>query len=101
MRAGAPAEPASPGPGSGPRMNHSDRRSPLPGGGRSTAAIAVFAYGERAAILDGNVQRVLTRALGFGDDLATAAGRRALWAHAESMLPRRGIRAYKIGRAHV
>jgi A/G-specific adenine glycosylase len=70
----------------------------LPGIGRSTAAaIAVFAYGERAAILDGNVQRVLTRALGFGDDLATAAGRRALWAHAESMLPRRGIRAYTQG----
>ena len=33
----------------------------LPGIGRSTAAaIAVFAYGERAAILDGNVKRVLS-----------------------------------------
>ena len=37
----------------------------LPGIGRSTAAaISAFAYGTRAAILDGNVKRVLTR--GFG-----------------------------------
>ena len=36
----------------------------LPGIGRSTAAaIAVFAFGARAAILDGNVKRVLTRVL--------------------------------------
>ena len=35
----------------------------LPGIGRSTAAaIAAFCFGERAAILDGNVKRVLTRA---------------------------------------
>src|SRR4051812_48555195 len=34
----------------------------LPGVGRSTAAaIAAFAFGERAAILDGNVKRVLAR----------------------------------------
>src|ERR1700674_2530239 len=34
----------------------------LPGIGRSTAAaIAAFAFGERAAILDGNVKRVLQR----------------------------------------
>ena len=34
----------------------------LPGIGRSTAAaVAVFAYGARAAILDGNVKRVLAR----------------------------------------
>ena len=34
----------------------------LPGIGRSTAAaIAAFAFGERAAILDGNVKRVLAR----------------------------------------
>ena len=47
----------------------------LPGIGRSTAAaIAAFCFGERAAILDGNVKRVLTRVLGFGGDLA--AGRR-------------------------
>lgn len=70
----------------------------LPGIGRTTAAaIAVFAFGERAAILDGNVERVLTRALGFGADLALAPARRALWAQAEALLPQRGIRAYTQG----
>ena len=33
------------------------------------AAIAAFCFGERAAILDGNVKRVLARALGFDGDL--------------------------------
>ena len=43
----------------------------LPGIGRSTAAaIASFCFGERAAILDGNVKRVLTRVLGFDADLS-------------------------------
>jgi A/G-specific adenine glycosylase len=60
----------------------------LPGIGRSTAAaIAAFCFGERAAILDGNVKRVLTRALGYAEDLATTAGERGLWAEAESLLP--------------
>src|SRR5882672_12788102 len=37
----------------------------LPGVGRSpAAAIAVFAFGERAAILDGNAKRVLARVFG-------------------------------------
>src|SRR5262245_34225968 len=40
----------------------------LPGVGRSTAAaIAAFAFGERAAILDGNVKRVLSRQFGLTD----------------------------------
>jgi A/G-specific adenine glycosylase len=60
----------------------------LPGIGRSTAAaIAAFCFGERAAILDGNVKRVLTRALGFGDDLASAINERALWDRAQALLP--------------
>jgi len=70
----------------------------LPGIGRSTAAaIAAFAFGERAAILDGNVKRVLTRALGFEGDLAQAAQQSALWAAAESLLPARGIEVYTQG----
>ncbi len=70
----------------------------LPGIGRSTAAaIAAFCFGERAAILDGNVKRVLTRALGFGDDLAKPAAERALWQAAEALLPARGIEAYTQG----
>ena len=60
----------------------------LPGVGRSTAAaIAVFAYGERAAILDGNVKRVLARAFGLSDE-------KSLWGQAERLLPRRGIERY-------
>jgi A/G-specific adenine glycosylase len=64
----------------------------LPGIGRSTAAaIASFCFGERAAILDGNVRRVLTRVLGFEADLAAAANERSLWAHAEALLPRHAV----------
>jgi A/G-specific adenine glycosylase len=60
----------------------------LPGIGRSTAAaIASICFGERAAILDGNVKRVLTRFLGFGEDLAKAANERALWDLATQVLP--------------
>ena len=60
----------------------------LPGIGRSTAAaIASFCFGERVAILDGNVKRVLTRVLGFSADLAIAANERALWEKATELLP--------------
>ena len=70
----------------------------LPGIGRSTAAaIAAFCFGQRCAILDGNVKRVLTRVLGFGDDLADARHEKALWARAESLLPERDIEAYTQG----
>jgi A/G-specific adenine glycosylase len=60
----------------------------LAGIGRSTAAaIASFCFGERVAILDGNVKRVLTRLLAFDSDLALAASERDLWDRAEAMLP--------------
>ncbi len=60
----------------------------LPGIGRSTAAaIAAFCFGERVAILDGNVKRVLARALGFDEDLALAAAQSRLWALATELLP--------------
>ena len=63
----------------------------LPGVGRSTAAaIAAFAYGERAAILDGNVKRVLSRVFGVAD-------KNALWPLAERLLPKKGIEAYTQG----
>jgi A/G-specific adenine glycosylase len=70
----------------------------LPGIGRSTAAaIAVFAFGARAAILDGNVRRVLARVFGvegFPGDKAVEA---RLWALAESLLPERELVAYTQG----
>jgi A/G-specific adenine glycosylase len=70
----------------------------LPGIGRSTAAaIAAFCFGERAAILDGNVKRVLTRCLGFDGDLALAAEEKRLWAAAEALLPTRDVDVYTQG----
>jgi A/G-specific adenine glycosylase len=70
----------------------------LPGVGRSTAAaISVFAFGQRHAILDGNVKRVFARLFGIvgwpGDRIVTER----LWQIAESLLPRRGIEAYTQG----
>ncbi len=60
----------------------------LPGIGRSTAgAIASLCFGERVAILDGNVKRVLTRVLGFEADLAVSANERRLWDAATEVLP--------------
>jgi len=60
----------------------------LPGIGRSTAAaIAAFCFGERAAILDGNVRRVLARVLAFAGDLAEPRAERELWEAATALLP--------------
>ena len=62
----------------------------LPGIGRSTAAaIAAFCFGERVAILDANVQRVLTRVLGFDADVKLTASQRQLWEAATALLPQR------------
>jgi A/G-specific adenine glycosylase len=70
----------------------------LPGIGRSTAAaIAAFCFGERAAILDGNVKRVLTRALGFAGDMGLATEERRLWDIAQSLLPLRDVDVYTQG----
>ncbi|MGZ5266542.1 MAG: A/G-specific adenine glycosylase [Caldimonas sp.] len=70
----------------------------LPGIGRSTAAaIAAFAFGERVAILDGNVKRVLSRVLALAGDLAEARAERELWNAATALLPERRIEAYTQG----
>jgi A/G-specific adenine glycosylase len=64
----------------------------LPGIGRSTAAaVASLCFGEPIAILDGNVKRVLTRYLGFKDDLASSRVEKELWAIAQTMLPQRDV----------
>lgn len=58
----------------------------LPGVGRSTAAaIAVFAFGRRAAILDGNAKRVLARVFGVPTPE---------WDLAERYLPTRDVARY-------
>jgi A/G-specific adenine glycosylase len=71
----------------------------LPGIGRSTAAaIAAFCFGERAAILDGNVKRVLARHFGVEGYPGAAAVERRLWQLADELLPpRRAMPAYTQG----
>ncbi|NMF89170.1 A/G-specific adenine glycosylase [Aromatoleum petrolei] len=67
----------------------------LPGIGRSTAAaIAAFAFGERAAILDGNVKRVLCRVFGIDGFPGERAVEQRLWALAEDLLPHTEIGTY-------
>lgn len=67
----------------------------LPGIGRSTAAaIASFCFGERAAILDGNVKRVLCRHFGIEGFPGARAVEQRLWALAEALLPDAGIAIY-------
>jgi A/G-specific adenine glycosylase len=70
----------------------------LPGIGRSTAAaIAAFATGERRAILDGNVRRVLARHAGVDGDPANAKVVERFWEVADSRLPRSAIEPYTQG----
>ncbi|MGE0482515.1 MAG: A/G-specific adenine glycosylase [Gammaproteobacteria bacterium] len=75
-----------------------DALAALPGIGRSTAAaILALAYEEPAAILDGNVKRVLARHHAEPGWPGDSAVLKALWAHAERLLPRRDVRAYTQG----
>jgi len=70
----------------------------LPGIGRSTAAaIAVFAGGARAAILDGNVKRVFARHFGIDGYPGSTATQGALWRIAERELPQHDVAAYTQG----
>jgi A/G-specific adenine glycosylase len=70
----------------------------LPGIGRSTAAaIAALAFGEQAAILDGNVKRVLARHFGISGYPGAGPVARALWAAAEAQLPVSNVAAYTQG----
>jgi len=67
----------------------------LPGIGRSTAAaIAAFAFGARAAILDGNVKRVLARHRGIEGFSGAPNVEAEMWVVAESLLPKRNIETY-------
>jgi A/G-specific adenine glycosylase len=70
----------------------------LPGIGRSTAAaICAFAYGQRHAIMDGNVKRVFARCFGVAGWPGSPAVEKQLWAVAEELLPEHGIEAYTQG----
>lgn len=70
----------------------------LPGIGRSTAAaIAVFAFGRRAAILDGNVRRVLCRHAGLHGYPGERSVENELWRIAEAELPSHEVERYTQG----
>lgn len=67
----------------------------LPGIGRYTAgAIASIAFGLRAAVLDGNVIRVLARLEDLPDDVSESAVQTRLWALAETLLPEARVGDY-------
>jgi A/G-specific adenine glycosylase len=60
----------------------------LKGVGAYTAgAVASIAFGRRAAVVDGNVARVLARLFAIEDDVKTARGVARLWRLAERLVP--------------
>jgi A/G-specific adenine glycosylase len=60
----------------------------LPGIGPYTVgAILSLGFGQDAAVLDGNVRRVLSRIFAIDDDPRSATTRRRLWNLAEALLP--------------
>jgi A/G-specific adenine glycosylase len=64
----------------------------LPGIGRYTAgAIASIAFDQRAAILEANTIRLLSRLIAFRDDPLKAAGQRVLWQTAAEILPQKNV----------
>ena len=67
----------------------------LPGVGRSTAgAILALSQGQRFAIMDGNVRRVLSRWFGIDGDPTDRATTNLLWARAEECTPRDQVDTY-------
>ena len=69
-----------------------DALQSLPGIGRYTAgAIASIAFDQRAAILEANTIRLLSRLIGYRDDPLKAAGQRVLWQTAHDILPRKDV----------
>ncbi|MGE5607697.1 MAG: A/G-specific adenine glycosylase, partial [Bacillota bacterium] len=72
--------------------SQTDQLLNLPGIGRYTAgAIASLAFDQRAAILDGNVARVLCRLDAIQADPRTPAIHQHLWQRAEEILPHKHI----------
>lgn len=67
----------------------------LPGIGRSTAnAIAVFCFGARAPILDGNVKRLLCRHAAIEGWPGSPAVESQLWRHGSALLPEGEVATY-------
>jgi A/G-specific adenine glycosylase len=61
----------------------------LPGlGGYTAAAVAAIAFGRRAVVVDGNVERVVSRLFAVAEPVAGA--RKRLWALADGLTPAEG-----------
>ena len=72
-----------------------DSVAALPGIGRSTAgAILAQAFGQRHAILDGNVKRVLTRYFAIEGWPGQKSVEIQLWAHADKLTPSQRVTDY-------
>jgi A/G-specific adenine glycosylase len=70
----------------------------LPGIGRSTAAaICAFAFGQRRAILDGNVKRVFARYFAVRGYPGERKIEQGLWRRAERLVPKAEVTAYSQG----
>ena len=63
-------------------------------GDYTAAAIASFAYGEKVAVLDGNVFRVLARVFGIEEDISSPKGKKIFAELAQSLLPDKGSDTY-------
>jgi len=60
----------------------------LPGVGRYTAgAVLSIAFGQREPVVDGNVERVLSRLFTLREDLAATTGKKRVWELAEVLVP--------------
>ena len=80
---------------SGEMPAHLDALLELPGIGRSTAgAILSLSLGQRHAILDGNVKRVLSRWFGVGGQAGSVAFEKRLWSLSEEVTPAADSAAY-------
>ncbi len=67
---------------------HRDALLSLPGIGPYTVgAILSLAFGQDAAVLDGNIRRVLSRLFTIDDDPRSGATRRRFWNLADALLP--------------
>lgn len=55
-------------------------------GAYTAGAVASIAFGRRAAVVDGNVARVLARLFAMDDDIKSARGRARLWALADELV---------------
>lgn len=78
--------------------NNQKELQKLPGIGKSTAAaIAVFGFNQKAAILDGNVKRILARYFYIEDYINKKETENKMWHIAENLLPQNEIKTYTQG----